>query len=62
MYNLTKVVCKPYKTEIAFLVVLHLIILSKLGANVNEIICLGTLFPPYKQYRLLDFVQLSHNI
>ena len=56
MYNLTKVMCKPYKTEIAFLVVLHLIILSKLGANVNEIICLGTLFPPYKQYRL------SHNI
>ncbi len=39
MYNLTKVMCKPYKTEIVFLVVLHLIILSKFGANVNEIIC-----------------------
>lgn len=62
MYNLTKVMCKPYKTEFVFLVVLHPIILSKTDTNVNEFICLDTLFPPYKQYRLSVFVQLSHNI
>ena len=35
MYNLTKVMCKPYKTEIVFLVVLHLIILSKFKISIN---------------------------
>ena len=62
MYNLTKVMYKPHKRQIDFLLVLHPIILSKTGLDVNEIIWFSPLFPPYKQYQLSVFVHFSHNI
>ncbi len=62
MYNLNKVMYKPYKSIKPFLVDLHLSILSKNPFNVNEFMGFKPLFPPYKQYTHSQFVHIVYKI